>query len=128
MNKSVFSVVDTNILIDANRGLKVARDFLDNIDPICVSSITAMELIQGAIDKKSLQKIIDWMDNLHIIYMTEITQRLAQDLLQKYMLPIGINPLDCCIAATAIENRLVLYTRNVKHFEGIKELTCVVPY
>ena len=46
----------------------------------------------------------------------------ALDILEEHHLASGILLFDAFIAATAIENNLILITGNLKHFKMIKEL------
>jgi len=50
-----------------------------------------------------------------------VNQR-ALEILIKYRLKQGIGILDCMLAATALENKMILITDNIKHFRGIEGL------
>ena len=41
---------------------------------------------------------------------------------EEYTLSSGLGAADAVIAATAVENNLILASSNVKHFKSIKEL------
>ncbi len=118
MNKYL---ADTTVLIEHLRGNPKAKLFLEGDQP-CISSVTRAELIQGSHNKFDLKMVKKVCEDLDEVYFTEKITRLALQLLEKFHLSHGLLFLDTLIAATAIENKLILVTGNVKHFAFIKEL------
>jgi predicted nucleic acid-binding protein len=50
----------------------------------------------------------------------------VRQFIEEYSLSQGVRTGDAIIAATAVENSLVLATANFKHFKAIKELNLYV--
>ena len=48
--------------------------------------------------------------------------------METFYLSHGLGIPDALVAATAIHHQLVLYTRNVRHFQMIPDLKVVPPY
>lgn len=117
-------LVDTNVLSEL---LKKAPDvkvsqWLSKQESLCISVITVEELYCGLSHKKAEQKI-EWL-NRFIEFrckLYEITADIAQQCgrLRGSFLSKGIirTQADLLIAATAIQNNLVVVTRNEKDFE-----------
>lgn len=119
-------LADTTVVIEHLRGNIQAKNFLATYSP-AISAVTIAELIQGARDKKELTSVSKLVDRfLHLSLDKKVTQT-ALTLLADFHLSHGLFFLDALIAATAIENKLILVTENVKHFRYIKDLN-VVPY
>jgi predicted nucleic acid-binding protein len=115
-------------MIDASRGNLAAAAYLDSLDEIAISIVTAHELIVGARN----QADVNFIDGLIKAYRVEadldsnITQ-CAYRLLQRHAKPDGLRTFDALIAATAIEKGLTLASRNRKHFRCVQGLDLEVP-
>jgi predicted nucleic acid-binding protein len=116
-------LVDTDIIIDALKGIKPARDLFrrQEIDIYC-SILTKKELLskEGLVSSEK-KRIEEMLSKLKILRIDNSIHLQFADLLQKY----GDRPeaiADYIIAATALAKRLPLLTRNKKHFEHIKEI------
>lgn len=73
-------LVDTNILIDAARGIQAAVDFLlqhSQESPPAISSITQMELLVGCRDKNDQRKVERFLGRFHTVKLTEPISDLA---------------------------------------------------
>lgn len=124
-------LIDTDILIDASRGLVQAGEFLNEMlrsDGITISVISAMELISGCQNKNQLSNIKQLLDQFTILLINEAVSLCAQTLMETFTLSDGLMLPDALIAATAIESEIVLYTRNIRHFRMIPELLIIQPY
>lgn len=122
-------LVDTNIFVDANRGMEQASKFLASLDSdINISVITALELLKGAQDKRAIEKVKRGFNKFIIIYLNEYIQREGIEIYYKNKLKNGIGIFDALIAATAVEENLILVTKNVRHFKEIKDLQIQTPY
>ncbi len=116
-------LIDTNVLIGYLRKEKNSISFLDSLEEVIVSVITAGEIYQGAKDKQKLSCIKDFLStHCKIIPLDEQISNLSLRLLEKYTLSHGLLILDALIAATAIRHHLTLVSGNIKHFQMIKEL------
>ncbi len=121
-------IIDTNVLVDYLRNLPQAGDFLNSLDNRAVSSITAMEVIQGSRNKKELEINSTFLSNFEIVEITEDISSKALTLMKNYNLEYDLQVPDALIAATAMNQGKVLATRNKKDFEVIKGLEVYQPY
>jgi predicted nucleic acid-binding protein len=121
-------LVDTDVMIDVSRRNAAAATYLDSLDDITVSVVTAHELIVGARNQRDAEGIDSLVNSypVHRELSAPITG-LAYDLLKRYAKSDGLRTIDALIAATAIEEGLVLVSRNRKHFQMISGLSLVVP-
>jgi tRNA(fMet)-specific endonuclease VapC len=91
-----------------------------------LSSVTVMEVVRGyhaALKREQLAEFRKRLKRAEVLPFTRSTAELAGQIdtdLERVGLTIG--RADPMIAATAIENGLVLVTGNVKHFERIQAL------
>ena len=121
-------LVDTDVMIDVSRRNAAAATFVDSLDDVTISIITAHELIVGARN----QRDADGIDGLIRIYPVHadldarITAR-AYQLLKRHAKADGLRTFDALIAATAVENSFTLVSKNRKHFQMIAELKLEVP-
>jgi len=121
-------LIDTDVMIDVSRRNAAAADYVDSLDDIAISIITAHELIVGARN----QRDADGIDSLIKTYPVQadldarITGR-AYQLLKRHAKSAGLRTFDALIAATAIEEGFTLASKNRKHFQMISELSLEVP-
>jgi predicted nucleic acid-binding protein len=121
-------LIDTDVMIDVSRRNAAAANFVDSLDDITISMITAHELIVGARN----QRDADGIDSLIKTYPVhgdlgvQITG-LAYELLKRYAKSDGLRTFDALIAATAIEAGLTLVSKNRRHFQMISGLNFEVP-
>jgi len=117
-------LIDTDIVIDALKGIKPARELFKakEIDIYC-SILTKKELLsKEGLSNSERKRIIALLKKIKIL-------KIDDDISKKYFLIIkyyGEKPdmiADYVIAATAWAKRLPVLTRNRRHFEYIKEIT-----
>lgn len=120
-------LLDTNIIIDANRNHPPAYKFVKSLDEIIISSLVLFELVKGARNKRELSTLKKGFKELTTIYSDEAIQKRALEIYSECRLSCDLPIIDSIIAATAIENDLVLVTRD-KHFKAIKDLEVYFPY
>lgn len=118
MEKKV--IVDTDVLIDYLDESKARHEktvtILENENlVISISSITAMELVVGAVNKPHLVKINKKLRAFLIILPDHEIALLSY-------LRHGMQIQDCFIAATALFMKIPLFTYNVKDFKFIDGL------
>ncbi|MEP7378125.1 MAG: PIN domain-containing protein [Chloroflexota bacterium] len=106
-------LVDTDLLVDHLRG---HRRFVAGKDDVHVSTVTRAELFSGrGVEERRVRRLLEPMTNVAIdASIAERAGRLHRG--TTYRLP------DALIAATAIELRLTLVTRNTRDFEGMRGL------
>jgi predicted nucleic acid-binding protein len=120
-------LIDTDVMVDVSRSIAAAATYLDSLDDITSSIITAHELIAGARNQRDADGIDSLITTLpvHAELGAQMT-RLAYELLKRYAKSDGCE-LSTLIAATAIEEGLTLASKYRKHFQMIKELNLEIP-
>ena len=115
-------------MIDVSRGSAAAAAFVDTLEDIAISIISAHELIVGARNHRDAAAIDGLIRTfpVHADLRAEITG-LAYDLLKRYAKASGLRTFDALIAATAIMEGFTLVSRNRKHFQVISDLTFQPP-
>lgn len=106
-------LVDSDVLVDHLRGY---RRFVRGSDDVHVSAITRAELFAGrGTEERRIRRLLEPMVDLPVdAAVAERAGRIRRG--TSVLLP------DALIAATALQHRLTLLTRNVRHFEGINGL------
>lgn len=115
---------DTDILIWIQRGNRRAAALVDRSESRVISVQTLLELIQGARSKEHLRHAKDFLAEFSftVLPLTENIGHRAAVYMEEYALTTGLRAGDSLIAATAVENNLILSSSNRKHFRLIREL------
>jgi hypothetical protein len=97
---------------------------VDREEERCISVLTYMELLQGAMEKRQHEHILDFLSEygFRILPLSENIGHRAAIYIEEYSLSHGLRAGDAIIAATASDNNLTLCTSNAKHYRPIKEL------
>jgi len=117
-------LVDTDVLIWHLRGNPQAARWLDRLQPLTISSVSYLEVLQGMRNKAELvavQKMLQ-QRKANVRPITEDITRRATELMEAMTLSHGLQMGDALIAATALEHGLPVLTGNVKHFAAIPGL------
>ena len=120
-----FTIVDTDILIDAGRGLGEAVACLQGIESgsnLAARVVTQMELFVGCRDKTELQEVENFLRRFHLLKLTEDISDTAADLLRRYRLSHGLLIADALIAATALVSDAPLISKNQRDYRFIADL------
>jgi predicted nucleic acid-binding protein len=118
-------IIDTDILIDAGRGVREAADCLTAISQrisLAVSVITYMELMIGCRSKRELNELDRFLSRFQIIQMNNRISGTASDLLHDYRLSHGLLIPDALIAATAIVLECPFVSKNQRDYRFIGDL------
>jgi hypothetical protein len=117
-------IFDTDIFIWAQRGNKKAAKIMEKAEERFLSIQTYMELMQCAKNKTQHKYVKDFLTSFGFIVLpfTENIGHRASIYIEEYTLSSGLRSADAIIAATAVENNLILASSNTKHFKAIKEL------
>jgi predicted nucleic acid-binding protein len=111
-------LLDTCILIDYLRGEPSVYDLLVNNAKIelSMSTVTMMELMIGAFNKREVKYIQKAFNKINIVYIDEDISKLAEDIIKKYSKSHNLQIDDALIAATSIKMDVELITYNVSDF------------
>jgi len=121
-------VLDTNVLIEILKNNQQTIKQVENIkQKLCVSVISAMELIYGARNKVELMKLQRFLELFHIQHIDQSTSKLSLKLVSKYSKSHTLDIPDSLIAATCIQHNSELLTYNLKDFKFIPELLLIEP-
>ena len=114
-------LVDSDVIIWYLRGFPPARPYVEDKNFSC-STISYMEVLRGAKNKKELKQIISFFKQSTILPITPAISQKAQYYVEQFSLSHSIELQDALIAATAIENSIELVTANMKHYKPIPNL------
>ena len=117
-------IFDTDIFIWTQRGNKKAAKLLEKSEEKYLSVQSYMELLQCAKNKTQHKHVKDFLSSFGflVLPLTENIGHRASIYIEEYTLSSNLRSGDAIIAATAVENNMVLASSNVKHFKVIKEL------
>jgi len=116
-------ILDTNILIEILKGDRKTVDTVESLtEQLSISSITAMELYYGALNKAELKKLEKFVSLFDIIHIDETISRMAVKLIKRYAKSHSLDIPDSLIASTALLNDAMLLTYNKKDFKYIEGL------
>jgi predicted nucleic acid-binding protein len=116
---------DTDVLIWAQRGNKKAAHSIEQSSERIISVFSSMELMQGARDRQEHKTIKTFLADFgfKVIPFSENIGHRASIYIEEYALSSGVGVGDAIIAATAVENNLMLLSGNARHFKAIRELS-----
>jgi len=117
-------LVDTCILIDFLRGKPCVYDALslDKRVRLSMSTVTMMELVRGAINKREVRQIQKIFKGVDIVYIDEDISKLAERLVIDYSKSHNLQICDALIAATSVKNGGELITYNISDFRFIPDV------
>jgi tRNA(fMet)-specific endonuclease VapC len=122
-------LLDTDILIDIQRGYQPAVEWFASLDDMPgVPGFVVMELFQDAPNARRIQEVEDLVAPLEIVWPSEVDCRRALTDFRTLHLSHGLGLLDALIAATAIGRRATLVTFNARHFSPVSGLMIEQPY
>jgi len=121
MEQDKIILCDTDVIIEFYRNNPDIISELKKIgqENIAVSTITAGELIYGALNKKELNQIRRDLKNLVLLDIDKNTCEVFLSIMSKYVLSHRLALPDGFIAATAISHDIELFTLNTKDYKFI---------
>jgi len=120
-----FTIVDTDILIDAGRGVSEAIACLQDIErnsSLAASVVTQMELFIGCRNKTELIGVEKFLQRFQLLKLTEPISDVVVDLLRQYRLSHGLLIPDALIAATALVFDTPFISKNQRDYRYIAGL------
>ncbi|MBI2144398.1 PIN domain-containing protein [Candidatus Woesearchaeota archaeon] len=124
-------VIDTDLFIDTLRNVKRSIEWFSSIArnkrfSIYYSALTEAEVLAGkdCEDNKNEEKAIAFLSIGKKVLVTNELARLGGALRRKY----GLSIVDAIIAATALEAKALLCTRNVSDYARVPNLRIKAPY
>jgi predicted nucleic acid-binding protein len=120
-----FTIVDTDILIDAGRGVSEAITCLQDIErksSLATSVVTQMELFVGCRNKSELLEVEKFLQRFQILPLSDLISDTAVDLLRQYRLSHGLLIPDALIAATALAFDVPFISKNQRDYRFIQGL------
>ncbi len=116
-------LLDTNVLIEILKNDEATIAHVSELPtPLAVSSITAMELFYGAINKDETRMLARFLDRFRLVHVDEMISSMALQLVRRYAKSHNLDIPDALIAATAIHLKVPLMTYNVRDFRFIPAL------
>ena len=124
MDEKLNYMLDTCILIDFLRGNPNVYDLFvtDENIKLSMSTITMMELVIGAFNKREVNFIQKAFSKIEIIYIDKEISKMAEDLIIKYSKSHNLQIDDALIAATSLNMDVELITYNVSDFRYIPDI------
>ena len=118
---------DTCILIDYLKGVVDIQQKLskDRKQGLGMSSVTYMELMVGALNKREAGIIKKAFSDFEIVEISEAISTRARNLVENYAKSHDLLIPDALIAASALELQIPLYTANIRDFRFIPDLSLV---
>ena len=121
-------LIDTDVLIDIQRGLDAAADWFATDPDVGIPGFVVMELVQDARNSDEDRKALALVDGLEVVWPSEAECQTALEEFSTLHLSHGLGLLDALIAATAVGHGGVLNTFNERHYRMFPGLTTVRPY
>ena len=111
-------ILDTNVLIEILKGNQSTQEKISSLQaPFSISSITAMELIYGATNKREVQKLEKFIQLFNVIHLSEAISNKTFQLITLYAKSHNLDIPDALIASTALVQRAKFFSYNIKGFQ-----------
>src|SRR6185369_2217370 len=122
-------LLDTDVLIDLQRGLLPALDWFSSLAELpSVPGLVVMELVQDAKNTQQMQQSLKLVSFLPIVWPTQADCSRALADFKAYHLSHRLGLMDSLIAACAVGLSADLCTFNLKHYRVVPGLTTKQPY
>lgn len=117
---------DTNVFSKIFAVNLLVRQFVESGSTV-VDTTIYIECIQGSKSNQEKRVIKNYLDNFPLLLITPGISQRAINLIDTYSNSFGLLLPDALIAATALENDLMLVTYNLDDFKFIKGLKWLKP-
>lgn len=118
-------IIDTDIFIDFSLDRSDATQTLALLEDqfiLSVSVITAMELYSGCRSKKDLKKVDELISDIYVEFVSESISKTAFQLMKKFRSSQGVKINDMLIAATSLDRKTKLISKNQKHYKFLPDI------
>jgi predicted nucleic acid-binding protein len=117
-------IFDTDVIIWCFRGNERAAAAIKEELEREISTVSLMELLQGARSKQEQKVIGKFLRDLSfsVLPLSENIGHRACIYVEEYCLKGGLQMADALIAATAVEHRKTLCSGNAKHYRVVSEI------
>lgn len=114
-------LLDNNVLTQIFKGNQIVTNFVGSLN-FAVCATVYIEALQGSISNAQKRQIKKVLDNVPLLLITPEISRRAITLIDDYSNSYGLLLADALIAASALENDLILITYNTDDFKFIQNL------
>jgi hypothetical protein len=123
-------ILDSSVVIDFILNVSDAKNWFQTVNRAgaAISSITAMEVLRGAKNKRELDSIGRQLSRFHHVHLLRQDSAWAVRQFRHFWLSHQIDSNDCLMAAVAARLQVPLYTLNLKDFEPLPDIQAVRPY
>ncbi len=122
------AVLDTTVVLHLYRKYRPALDWFSNQQRYGVTSITWLEVMEGASNKANQAHCKSLLSQFEVLYPTSSDQQWAMQQLERFQFSHHIGKDDCLIASVAYRLQLPLYTHNLKDMTPLIGSLAVKPY
>ena len=120
-------IFDSDVMIWAFRGNRIALKAIDDAETRSISSVTYMELLQGVRNKVEMREMKRFLSKLSFstLPITANISNRAVAIMEETALKSDLGVCDALIFATACETGETLLSGNKKHFKEVALLNAV---
>ena len=120
-------IFDSDVMIWAFRGNRIALKAIDDADTRSISSVTYMELLQGVRNKVEMREMKRFLSKLSFstLPITANISNRAVAIMEETALKSDLGVCDALIFATVCETGETLLSGNKKHFKEVALLNAV---
>ncbi len=118
-------IIDTDIFIDFSLDRSDATQTLALLEDqfiLSVSVITAMELYSGCRSKRDLKRVDELLSDIYVEFVSESISKQAFQLMKKFRSSHGVEINDMLIAATSLDKKTKLISKNQKHYKFLPDI------
>lgn len=122
-------IIDTTVILHYFRKHIGARTWVESqAVQLSVTSITWLEVMEGASSKQNQVQSEMILDKFNLIYLTTADQQWAIEQLNRYQFSHHIGMNDCLIASVSYRLQIPLYTHNLKDMTPLIGKLAIKPY
>ena len=122
------AVLDTTVILHLFRKYPPALQWLNNQQRYGVTSITWLEVMEGASSKANQTRCKTLLSQFDLLYPTPVDQQWAMQQLERFQFSHHIGKEDCLIAGVAYRLQVPLYTHNLKDMTPLVDTLAIQPY